>query len=83
MELWSHYHALEPEIKVNTIPYDIRIRAGAAYVSFQAVSRFNEDDYVETLLPRSTFEQCKTGLSVACVYNSILDSLERQVLEYL
>lgn len=78
--LLHHYACMEPIIIVNSISYRVSVAYGTWYVVFYATDTRNQCVESMALVTMDTWNKTETGLTMACIYNCVLESLENGVM---
>jgi hypothetical protein len=80
--LLSMYMSTEPEISVNAETYLVSVNHDdPLHVNFFAVGKRSTHCAAIVRLTRTTWDQIKCGLQMAWIYNTVLDTLERCVVQ--
>ncbi len=81
-QLIENYIATEPTIYYNTLPYSVSVDldSSADFVLFYAVDKRDRVGAI-TCLTRDTWDAIQSGFSMAGVYNTVLDTLEKGLID--
>jgi hypothetical protein len=78
-KLLLSYIEMEPVVTVNGFSYEISACVDDEGAMFYCVNPYTQRLGATVLCPRSTWEECNTGLSIAFLYNIVLEICEDSI----